>query len=155
MRDLFYLNSLPKKGYIIKKNQNIMEVEKLILDVDEHINTIIKEFDFEKVHKVMTFLNWTWAFSTGGAPSIRELKRESRKLLKEAAGLTNVGFVSTGGLLAFRWYDSLQLIFQLEDYDSEVVNHGPHYSKVKLTRERQQKLNKIFKDDQKKEVLNN
>jgi len=39
------------------------------------INNIIDNFDFEKVNKVMIFLDWHWHWAEDGVPNISELKK--------------------------------------------------------------------------------
>lgn len=46
------------------------------------INKIIQEFDFKRVHKVMTLLDWDWAI--GGIPSIPILKQSAQNRLVDA-----------------------------------------------------------------------
>lgn len=47
------------------------------------INKIIQQFDFKRVHKVMTLLDWDWAI--GGIPSVPILKQSAQNRLTEAA----------------------------------------------------------------------
>jgi hypothetical protein len=50
----------------------------------KHYDTImdcLDEFDFERVHKVMTFLDWAWA--DGGVPDVLALRRNCRTYLQE------------------------------------------------------------------------
>lgn len=62
------------------------------------IEDIIRDFNFEKVHKVMEMLDWKWAMSRYDVPTIEELKAEARRLLVEAA--TEETQVATGGFRA-------------------------------------------------------
>lgn len=62
------------------------------------IEDIIRDFNFEKVHRVMEMLNWKWAATSYGVPTIEELKGEARRLLVEAA--TEETQVATGGFRA-------------------------------------------------------
>lgn len=59
----------------------------------EAIDEIMDWFDFDKVHDVMTHLNWDWRDK--GTPSIQEIKHTVRKLLKEA--IMEKTTVGTGG----------------------------------------------------------
>lgn len=88
------------------------------------IPEIIDRFDFDKVDKVMTFLNWTWA--AGSVPTIDELKAtayvcldtavlEYEKMGRPARGMN----VSTGGFEAtINVFESgteeLQLLFYVD-----------------------------------------
>lgn len=62
------------------------------------IDDIMRDFNFEKVHKVMEMLDWKWAMTKFGVPTIEELKGEARRLLVEAANEETQ--VATGGLRA-------------------------------------------------------
>lgn len=44
------------------------------------IPTVMSQFNFEEVHKVMTSLNWTWG--NGRVPTVEELRECAEKLLK-------------------------------------------------------------------------
>ena len=46
------------------------------------IKEVISTFNFEKVHKTMVFLDWTWRFDK--VPDVVELKHTAERLLKEA-----------------------------------------------------------------------
>jgi hypothetical protein len=46
------------------------------------VKEVISTFDFDKVHKVMTFLNWTWYYDT--VPDLLELKSKAQQLLVDA-----------------------------------------------------------------------
>ena len=51
----------------------------------KHYDTImdcLDEFDFERVHEVMSFLDWKWA-DTGEVPDVHALRRSCRIYLKE------------------------------------------------------------------------
>jgi hypothetical protein len=52
-------------------------------DSTNDINEILDNFDFEKVKRVMDFLNWEWAGSNG-VPEIYELRQHARKLMNTA-----------------------------------------------------------------------
>ena len=65
------------------------------------INDIMKDFDFKRVHDVMSYLDWKWAGCGSekcGVPSVEKIKEEARRLLVDAAyEKTNI---ATGGLRA-------------------------------------------------------
>ena len=48
------------------------------------IDNIMDYFKFEQVRKVMEVLNWEWAASDEGIPTVPELRQEARRLLKMA-----------------------------------------------------------------------
>lgn len=45
----------------------------------ERVDYILENFDFNKVHQVMRFLNWTWRGE--GVPTVEELKSTASYLL--------------------------------------------------------------------------
>ena len=81
-------------NYSDMKNQNIQEL----------IDEVVAQFDYQKVHKVMTDLNWTWYNSQTETkvPSIGELVLKSLNLMSEAANKVaydtsnNRAVISTG-----------------------------------------------------------
>ena len=89
----------------------------------------MERFDFEKVHKVMKFLNWKWAMSSNGydVPSIEDLRAWALHQLNECVRLyESRGFpqsgmnVSSGGLQALvmtfeRGDPQLQLVFYVDE----------------------------------------
>lgn len=71
---------------------------------ENDIETILDEFDFEKVHQAMTALNWTWATSDG-VPTIGELRKCARTLLnyaKHANSEESDYMTATGGFYVSR-----------------------------------------------------
>lgn len=108
----------------------------LISDAAEReIESIMDEFDFETVKKVMDFLDWQWFGADEGVPRIGELRKKARILLYEAAykvkksrEITAESTVGTGGFRAsaYRYDDDesegekiyLKLAFELVEYDN-------------------------------------
>lgn len=62
------------------------------------IQDIMEDFDFQKVHDVMEKLDWKWAMSKNGVPTIDEMKAEAKRLLIDAC--IERTCVSTGGFRA-------------------------------------------------------
>lgn len=68
----------------------------------DKVDSILLNFDFEKVHKIMETLNWTWAswkdeYETthiSEVPSVYALKQQAYRLLRDAV---EKGFGGTGG----------------------------------------------------------
>ena len=123
---------------------------KLTLNAKEHIDYVIQNFDFKKVHKVMTFLDWKWALiPTFGVPDIREMKKVARKLLVAMAkdGVEFGCWTGTGGFKAIRGYDSLELSFEVDTWTTEGLNYGAKYEAAKLLKDRQLKMKKIIKSN--------
>lgn len=84
------------------------------------IKKILKNFDFEKVHDVMTHLNWTWYDTDGKAPSIDQLKELAKRLLNEVSEKEEFYTLHTGGFKATRYENgTLQLEFVLTDWVAE------------------------------------
>ena len=63
----------------------------------DQIEEIMDQFDFERTHKVMKFLGWSYAGR--GVPSIDEIKKNARERL-EAVLEENVSASSSGGFVA-------------------------------------------------------
>ena len=88
----------------------------------EAIDYIMDVFDFDKVHKVMEFLQWRWADE--GVPDKYYIRSEARRLLKYA--IENKSDVATGGFIV-KYYppdnnsvEWIKLAFELEDWDIEI-----------------------------------
>lgn len=92
-------------------------------DRDKIIDEMLGGFDFEKVHKVMEFLDWEWADSDE-IPSIYRLIKTARDLLEEVWDKTKEidndnQYIATGGFRVACYYfpgigKRLQLSFALE-----------------------------------------
>ena len=62
------------------------------------IKSIMASFDFDKVHDIMNYLDWKWAMTKYGVPTVEELKNEAHRILVDACyEKTNI---STGGFRA-------------------------------------------------------
>lgn len=97
------------------------------------INEILANFDFEKVHKTMTLLDWRWVGR--GVPSINEIRDSASERLESAIEQVissknkehhDIGWISSsGGLKATAWknkkgkLEKLSLEFVLTDWDTE------------------------------------
>lgn len=96
---------------------------------DKHYETImdcLDEFDFYRVHKVMTFLDWKYS-DDKNVPTIETLRKNARKYLvdvvKEALERKTEYITSTGG---FRYeakhyendYLWLRVAFEIESWDN-------------------------------------
>jgi hypothetical protein len=91
------------------------------VSINEQIESILDEFDFYKVQKVMQALNWNWATSNveNGTPTISELRKTARHLLKDVADVT-LGYskIGTGGFYAQRDSEGcLTLSFTVEEWN--------------------------------------
>lgn len=72
---------------------------------------ILNNFDFEKVHRVMEFLNWTWVTKKNGRkiPSVKKMKKRASLLIDEALKSLKKSEVTeysaeTGGFEAYAFY---------------------------------------------------
>lgn len=95
-----------------------------LLRVELQISRIVNRFDYEKVHKVMTFLDWKW-FNPGSedstVPTIERLISSSRYLLTQAATAKESTW-SSGGFIARRYEcGGLGLTF----YVSDITENNP------------------------------
>ena len=103
------------------------------------IDDIMRDFNFEKVHKVMEMLDWKWAMTKYGVPTVEELRGEARRLLVEAANEETQ--VATGGFRAVYEkngasdpdpFISLEFVLEecegFEDGDEEEDNDEPSSS---------------------------
>jgi len=93
-------------------------------NIELKIDNIINNFDFEKVNRVMQFLDWKWALTDYRIPTIKELKNHAYNILKEATSkaLKNGEWsVACGGFKASAWKKdnkiNCSLAFQLETYE--------------------------------------
>ena len=81
----------------------------------KRINSLIEEFNFEKVHRVMKFLDWRWGNSA--APTIPELEAEARRQLEHVA--KSHGTISSGGFIA----SYIHKVFTLHFYVDTVSDY--------------------------------
>jgi len=84
---------------------------------------ILDNFDFEKVHKVMTLLDWRWYSSAENkVPNIEQMKNMVRSLFKSLEH-PDCDAVSCGGFslyydTEFAEKDSVKLEFSITSYTS-------------------------------------
>lgn len=96
------------------------------------VEDILDEFDFEKVQKVMEFLEWNWC---DGVPRIGELRKKARYLLSQvhqnalASEPGDTHCVATGGFKAravkdylpddgFNFKVYMELTFEVTSWDN-------------------------------------
>lgn len=89
---------------------------------DNLINEVIKEFDFERVDRVMRMLNWEWAAwgDKKFIPGIYGLISEAVRLMKEVLENDDGNFrsISCGGFRSTFDGEYLTLEFIVEDYEA-------------------------------------
>lgn len=94
--------------------------KKNVVSRQEQIDDIMDSFNFDAVSKCMVLLKWGWASSEGKVPSIFEIKKEARRLLRRV----DVGSINTGGFkVAIDEDNCLTLEFIVDDwcgYDSRI-----------------------------------
>ena len=61
-----------------------MKLTDLQLRLQNCIEEIVKEVDWNKIHKIMVCVDWIWA-TCGGTPTVDELKQRAREQLEEVA----------------------------------------------------------------------
>ena len=97
----------------------------------EAINDIVEHFNWDRVHKAMIALNWTWHDSGGEAPSLGALFKCAIDLLHRAYDGAEMHredyMVATGGFRAQAYVDSdtkeiieLKLAFELCSWEHYV-----------------------------------
>lgn len=116
------LNELGKiKGITITSVQNPVPT-----NIQEIIDGIIEDFDFDRVHDVMEYMDWRWREK--GVPSVEKLKKESLNLLQQAyihyleQNNNEPHSIQTGGLEAYYenidGEDCFELKFVLESVNN-------------------------------------
>ena len=77
----------------------------------EQIDAILDNFDFEKVHKAMDALNWTYGDKE--PVDVPELRKLARRLLKSVSN-EDIRRISTGGFVAEKHHDKKGTILELK-----------------------------------------
>lgn len=80
----------------------------------EQINHILSEFDFQKVHKMMTSVNWQWSYDNNEkkVPSISDLRQVAELCLNKVASSTEENDTfAAGGFVAEKIQNMLELSF--------------------------------------------
>lgn len=101
----------------------------IIKNMEKTLDNILKEiessFDFEKVHKVMTFINWEWYFGKSengkelfGVPSLQTIKDFAFNLIEQS--FNEQKQISSGGFAAWLDENDIILSFTLEEQSTEL-----------------------------------
>lgn len=99
-------------------------VEHMRKPLSVHQDTIMDEFDFEKVHKVMEFLGWEWFGAESGVPTTGEMRRCVRDLMFRAYEYaTKSGrdhYITTGGFCVSydNGGDAFEVSFKLAEWNT-------------------------------------
>lgn len=86
----------------------------MITRANRRVASIMKNFDFERVHRCMTSLGWEWVGPPKAVPTIDQLRETAEELLKEVAetsSVDDVRCVQTGGFEAWSLHNALVLKF--------------------------------------------
>jgi len=89
--------------------------------VKKKIEYIMKEFDFNKVHRHMNNTRWVWALS-GSVPSLGQIKSTAKGLLKDVCKEKGFCRISTGGFYAEKTKQKiLSLSFIVAEIDTSDI----------------------------------
>lgn len=89
--------------------------------MQEQIDDILDNFDFEIVKKTMDALHWLW-YDTIGVPEISDLRKHARRILNEVGNqvmnnneIPAEAGIGTGGFAAraYRYADTEKIYFKL------------------------------------------
>ncbi len=89
--------------------------------LEEHVDEMMECFDFEKVHRVMTMLDWKWTM-IGAVPGIPDLRKQVRELMRRLWNSDNQS-VATGGFVVRLYREEnwarFSVAFEVTDWVSE------------------------------------
>ena len=73
-------------GQVGDRSKTQEEKWNLLSDVERNkIDSIMENFDFDKVQSVMDYLDWKWVGTKNGIPTIEEIEDEAKRMLIDAA----------------------------------------------------------------------
>lgn len=84
----------------------------------EIIDEVMDNMDFDKIHRVMEYLNWQWADGEGGfeVPDVPRIRKFCRSLIKNLLE-ENLQSIESGGFLVYKdQYNSIRVLFTIETY---------------------------------------
>ncbi len=122
------------------------------------IKHIMTNFDFKKVHKVMSLIKWEWWDSDVGIsiPTIIKIKKNAKSLLEETLkhGIIHKidTSISSGGFKAeyIIENDKLHLYFIVTEWDDECIKEDIEYQKIvekeTIKKNRVKYINKVLKE---------
>lgn len=87
------------------------------------VEDILKNFDFERVSKVMAALDWVWG-SANGVPSSEQLRAKARQMLLALHGQPDGTGIRGGGLEARISNFDLELLFVISRSDASSAAGG-------------------------------
>lgn len=86
------------------------------------IDDVMDQFDFERVHRVMTFLQWMWSDEQGSlnVPELSDVRRFARRIMKNTMSESNAKggpfYIESGGFCCHVEDEVLNLKFVIEDW---------------------------------------
>jgi hypothetical protein len=85
---------------------------------EKAIKEIMGEFDFKKMNKVMTLLDWRW--HGGSVPATDKLKQRARELLNDVIK-DKAYSIESGGFMVLHNKErkAMKLMFVVEDWEYE------------------------------------
>lgn len=90
------------------------------------IEDIMERFQFDKVHAVMTFLNWTWA-RHGVVPTVQELRDEARRQLAEVVShWIKMGSPAAGASVASGGFRATMNVFESGEASVDLIFYVDH-----------------------------
>jgi hypothetical protein len=103
--------------------QTVTEASKILYkgDFTAEIDSIMRNFNFRRVKKIMGILNWTWvSVENNGIPETIDIKKLARRLLKDIEAYPSNEYcsTSTGGLKAWKHGNDIGLEFVVESWET-------------------------------------
>lgn len=90
-------------------------MNKPTLPLEQQIDEIMDNFDFERVHKTMVALHWPWG-TPGEVPEPYQIRKKAREMLREIVS-SRFAASETGGFRATLDGDVLGLAFIVESWE--------------------------------------
>jgi hypothetical protein len=90
-------------------------------DENDLIEEFLDEFDFDKVQKTMETLEWTWHSTYPETPSISQLRKFARYLMKSCVGHEEYTTASGGFFVSKHTFEGkpyYRLMFVVEEWDN-------------------------------------
>lgn len=89
------------------------------MNYNDCVAEIMDNFDFKKVQKIMTLMDWKWA-SIRSVPTEEDLRKSALRFLQSVAN-GEAECMGSGGLYAEDYGGNLKLSFVAEQWNSESV----------------------------------
>jgi hypothetical protein len=95
------------------------------MKLDEQIDTIMDEFDFDRVLEIMAACNWGWSTGEGDEteiPSGNEIRKTARRMLKQTVEEKH-SLMSSGGFTVMKIRGRLYLFFGVDSTSIEFADN--------------------------------